>query len=57
MKVVHYCDHEQFARIREGVLKDEMDGYDPGAYWARIYPGATEVEFVVGPPSPQDASR
>lgn len=49
MKQVIYVDPAQFADIRLAALEEEMMGLDPGAYWARRYPGATEIEFVVTP--------
>lgn len=45
-----YVDAAQFAEIRKQVMLDELHGLDPGAYWARIYPGVTEIEFVVVDP-------
>lgn len=50
MKKIVYVDHEQLGRIRQGALDDEINGLDPGAYWARMYPEATEIEFVVESP-------
>lgn len=50
MKKVMYVDHWQFANIRKAILEDEIRGIDPGAHWARIFPGATELEFVVREP-------
>lgn len=50
MKKVIEVDHEQLGRIRQGALDDEMKGIDPGAFWARAYPDATEIEFVVRQP-------
>lgn len=47
MKVVHEISPEQYVALRESVLRDEMSGIDPGAYWAKLYPDATEVEFKV----------
>lgn len=47
MKRVVRVDAEMFARIRESIRDDELAGIDPGAYWAKLYPGATEVEFIV----------
>jgi hypothetical protein len=44
-------DAAQFAEIRKQAMLDELYGLDPGAYWARIFPGVTEIEFVaVDPP-------
>lgn len=40
---------EQFDAIRKQTLEDEMNGLDPGARWARMYPDATEIEFIVSP--------
>jgi hypothetical protein len=49
MKKVVYVDPSQFAAIRLEAMEDEVNGLDPGASWARLYPGATEIEFVVTP--------
>lgn len=50
MKKVLRVEPAQFAEIRRGILEDEIQGIDPGAYWARLYPGATEIQFVVVDP-------
>lgn len=51
MKKVLHVDPEQFAEIRRRVMEDEVRGIDPGAYWAKLYPGATELEFIVDWPA------
>lgn len=51
MKRTVHVDEGQYARIRRQVLEDELHGRDSGAYWARIYPGASSIEFVVVPSS------
>jgi hypothetical protein len=50
VKKVLRVEPERFAMIREQAMLDELHGIDPGAWWARIYPGVTEIEFVVVPP-------
>jgi hypothetical protein len=50
MKRVVTVTPERFAMIRREVMLDELRGVDPGASWARVYPGVTEIEFVVEDP-------
>lgn len=45
-------DAAQFAEIRKQAMQDDLHGLDPGAYWARIFPGVTDIEFVVVDPPP-----
>lgn len=47
MKVVHEIDVEQYADLLRSILEDELRGIDPGAWWKKLYPHATEVEFLV----------
>lgn len=49
MKQTVYVDPAQFAAIKLAARDEEIMGIDPGVYWARRYPGATEVEFIVTP--------
>lgn len=47
MKVRHEIDVEQYADLRRSILEDELRGIDPGAWWKKLYPHATEIEIVV----------
>jgi hypothetical protein len=47
MKKVVTVTPERFAMIRREVMLDELHGVDPGLSWARVYPGVSELEFVV----------
>lgn len=50
-------DEEQFASIHKQIRCDEAEGIDPGAYWAGIFPGVAEIEFVVVPTFSAHGSR
>jgi hypothetical protein len=52
MNKILKVEPDQFANIRKAAMEDEVRGIDPGVSWAAMYPGVTELEFVVVPPQP-----
>lgn len=47
MKVRLDADYPMLIAAHLAARDDEINGFDPGAQWAKIFPGATEIEFVV----------